>query len=109
MANTLVSRSMLAALALGIILLLSSSLMAQSKADDDAARYLEIRNAHQAALLKLPGVEGVGVGLAQDDPTRAVIRVYVRPGTSSQARQALPRVLDGAPVEVVEVVLQDAQ
>jgi len=50
---------------------------------------------HEARLLAIAGVVGVGVGIGL---TGAVILVYVR---NQEARSRVPRVLDGVPVELV--------
>lgn len=56
---------------------------------------------HEHALLSIPGVVGVGVGLSDAVPGQAVIEIYVERDTP-EVRQALPAHLDNVPVKIVE-------
>jgi hypothetical protein len=58
----------------------------------------QIQERHEAALMAVPGVTGVGVGLRDGHP---VLLVLVRERTPEVAR--LPQSLDGIPL-VVDVV-----
>lgn len=77
---------------------------AEHEEDEGPARAAEVRAAravqarHEAALLKQPGVQGVGVGLMEDGRTVG-IHVYVQ---RDRPRPALPADLDGFPVRVIE-------
>lgn len=64
----------------------------------DAA--LEVQARHQEALMAVPGVVGVAVGLSRDGRSTA-IHIYVA-SLSPEVRESLPTELDGVPVEIVE-------
>jgi hypothetical protein len=51
---------------------------------------------HQARLMSIPGVEGVGIGGSEDSP---VIVVMVRKGGAA-VRKTLPTQVEGYPVKV---------
>ncbi|HEV8440517.1 MAG TPA: hypothetical protein VGT40_20700 [Methylomirabilota bacterium] len=56
---------------------------------------------HQAALMQISGVIGVGVGASAALPGQAVVEVYVEKD-SAALRASIPGTLDGVPVTVVE-------
>lgn len=56
-----------------------------------------VRKRHEARLLSMPGVVGVGIGEAGG---KSVIRVYVSRDTL-KIRKALPETLEDVPVEIV--------
>ncbi len=60
----------------------------------------KVKEANEAVLFSHPGVIGVGVGQADDDPTRAVIVVYVESGQGRRPR-GIPVDFRGIPVKVV--------
>lgn len=60
-----------------------------------------VKERHERALLRIPGVVGVGVGLSEIVPGRVVIQVYVERDTA-EVRQAVPAQLNSIPVEIVE-------
>ncbi len=69
--------------------------------ESDITQAIEIKTRHEAALLALPGVVGVGVGLlppGHPQGGRLAIVVLVRGGPP----QGLPPQLEGFPVDVVE-------
>jgi len=57
----------------------------------------DIKDRHEARLMKTPGVVGVGIGRKDG---KECIRVYVENG-SPKVLSALPRSLEDVPVEVV--------
>jgi hypothetical protein len=59
------------------------------------------KNRHEAALLAIPGVVGVGVGVSETVAGDAVVEVYVEKATPA-ARSAVPGQVDGVHVKVVE-------
>ncbi len=60
----------------------------------------EVKARHEAALLRIPGVVGVGVGVAADG-SGIVIQVYVEERTGDlEAR--IPDHLEDVPVEIIE-------
>ncbi len=69
-----------------------------SAADIDFVRQLKER--HEPGLFSRPGVLGVGVGAADDDPTEAVIVVYVEASPNAHPR-GLPSEIEGVKVRVI--------
>lgn len=65
----------------------------------DAVRKVKIR--HEAQLLSIPGVVGVGIGHSEKLPGQAAIEVYVKEPASAM-RSHLPSSLDGVEVKIVE-------
>jgi len=65
----------------------------------DAVRKVKIR--HEAQLLSVPGVVGVGIGQSDKLPGEAAIEIYVKESTSAM-RSQLPSSLDGIEVKIVE-------
>ena len=63
----------------------------------DTASALEIKARHEATLLALPGVVGVGVGRRGGEP---VIAVFTSTG---EVPAGLPTDLEGVPISVVDV------
>jgi hypothetical protein len=63
------------------------------------AAAIAVQERHEEALLQIPGVLGVGVGLAPGGASVA-IEVYLERETP-EAAQAIPAVLDGLPVQTV--------
>jgi hypothetical protein len=61
----------------------------------------QAKDRHEQALLRIPGVVGVGVGLSTVAPDQVVIQVYVERDTP-EVRQAVPAQLNSTPVEIVE-------
>jgi hypothetical protein len=59
-----------------------------------------VKARHEEALLQIPGVVGVGVGLSPDTG-EAVIQVYTA-GPMPQTGQAIPPALEGIRVQVIE-------
>ncbi len=57
----------------------------------------EVKERHEARLMKTPGVVGVAIGRSGG---KAVIRVYVAKD-SPRVRKAVPRTLEDVPVEIV--------
>jgi hypothetical protein len=65
----------------------------------DAVRKVKIR--HEAQLLSVPGVVGVGIGQSQKLPGEAAIEVYIKEPASAMHSQ-LPSSLEGVEVKIVE-------
>lgn len=65
----------------------------------DAVRKVKIR--HEAKLMSVSGVVGVGIGQSEKLPGQAAIEVYVKESPSSM-RSQLPSSLDGVEVKIVE-------
>ena len=65
--------------------------------ESNTARAVKTR--HEAALMEVPGVSGVG--LSQDEAGRPVIEVYVETRTPALERR-LPALLEGVPVRIGE-------
>jgi len=65
----------------------------------DAAR--KTKEKHEAKLLSIPGVVGVGIGHSEKTPGQAAIEVYVKDSASAM-RSQLPTSLDGVEVKIVE-------
>ena len=57
-----------------------------------------VKERHVARLMSNPAVLGVGVGAADDDPTEAVIVIYLEQG---RRHRALPATVDGVRVKIV--------
>ena len=70
-----------------------------SQAAVDAVR--RVKERHEARLLALPGVIGVGVGVSEKAREQAAIEVYVIQATES-LKQALPKSLDGVELKTIE-------
>lgn len=64
------------------------------------ARMKAIQRRAEADLFSIPGVVGVGIGQADDGEGLALV-IYVD-APSAEARSALPSVVDGAPVRVID-------
>lgn len=67
----------------------------------------EARKRHENALLSLPNVTGVSTG--HDETGQDVIVVYVTHEISPRDAEPIPRMLEGFPVEVVEIGFPTAQ
>jgi len=65
----------------------------------DAVR--RVKERHEARLLAIPGVVGLGVGRSERVIGQAAIEIYVKQATSS-LRQAIPDSLEGVEVKIVE-------
>ena len=70
-----------------------------SATEIDIAR--RIKEAHEPELFARPGILGVGVGAADEDPTRAVIVIYVDNGGGVALSHGLPSEIDGVRVKVI--------
>ena len=62
----------------------------------DAARKVKIR--HEAQILSVPGVVGIGIGQSEKLPKQPAIEVYVKEPASAMRHQ-LPSSLDGVEVK----------
>ncbi|GIX45864.1 MAG: hypothetical protein KatS3mg131_0075 [Candidatus Tectimicrobiota bacterium] len=71
-----------------------------SMRDPRVAAAAAVQRRHTEALMRLPGVVGTGIGLSEETG-QVVIEVYVERATAALQR-ALPRRLEGLPVQVVE-------
>jgi hypothetical protein len=65
----------------------------------DAVRKAKIR--HEAQLMSVPGVVGVGIGQSEKLPGQAAIEVYVKEPATAM-RSQLPNSLDGIEVKIIE-------
>jgi len=68
-----------------------------------------VRRAHEAALLSLPNVTGVGIGERRGVP---VIKVFVTrkvPAADLQPHEVVPKSLQGYPTDVDEIGVVMAQ
>jgi hypothetical protein len=65
----------------------------------DDVRKVKIR--HEAQLMSVPGVVGVGIGQSEKLPGQAAIEIYVKEPPSAM-RSQLPSSLDGIEVKIVE-------
>lgn len=65
----------------------------------DAVR--RVKERHEARLLAIPGVVGLGVGRSERVIGQAAIEIYVKQATGS-LRQAIPDSLEGVEVKIVE-------
>jgi len=65
----------------------------------EAARKVKVR--HEAQVMSVPGVLGVGIGHSDRIPGQAAIEVYVKE-PASEMRFQLPNSLDGVEVKIVE-------
>jgi hypothetical protein len=68
-----------------------------SQAAVDHAR--SVKDRHEANVLRMPNVLGIGVGAADDNPSEAVVIIYVE--TGRPLPEAVPDFLDGLRVKVV--------
>ena len=96
---TRIARALLAGC---LLVALGGPTMAAPPKDPRLAEYMAINDRHFAELRRTPEVTGSSVGYSTDDPSRLVIKVHVRPGTSDAVKRGLPTQLEGAPVEVSE-------
>lgn len=64
----------------------------------DLAKAIQVKEKHEEALLGIPGVVGVGVGLSDVVPGEVVIEIY----HTEELKAALPTELEGVPVQTVE-------
>jgi hypothetical protein len=62
-------------------------------------RALAAKEAHVAAYMSQPGIQGMGVGASKDNPADAAVVIFVVKGS---AHPAIPPVLDGVRTQVVE-------
>ena len=69
-----------------------------SQAELDAALSVKVENEQE--LFRIPGVLGVGIGQAEDNPIEAVIVVYVE-GPSDRQVARIPLAIDGFRVRVI--------
>jgi D-alanine-D-alanine ligase-like ATP-grasp enzyme len=65
----------------------------------DAVR--RVKERHEGRILSVPGVIGVGVGVAEKAIGQAAVEIYVTQATES-LRQALPKSLNSVEVKIVE-------
>ena len=65
----------------------------------DAVR--KVKENHEAKLLSIPGVVGVGIGHSEKIPGQAAIELYVKESASAP-RSQLPTSLEGVEVKVIE-------
>lgn len=70
-----------------------------SRASEAAATHAKAR--HERALMAIPGVVGVGVGVSDSAPGQAAVEVYVE-HDSPRLRASIPAHVDNVPVKVVE-------
>jgi hypothetical protein len=64
-------------------------------------RAQEVLAAHEARLMEIPGVVGVGVGMTEQGD-RAAIQVFVNVvATGGRVPEVLPQQLEGVPVRVI--------
>jgi hypothetical protein len=71
-------------------------------AQSELAKAQAVQAMHEAALMGIPGVVGVGIGLSEKGD-QASIHVFVDPMSSPRySPTGIPKQLDGVPVTVVE-------
>jgi hypothetical protein len=63
-------------------------------------KVLAVQFEHEVELMRRPNVIGVGVASAENDPTQAVLMVYVTLPEANQPAPAFPGSIDGVPVRV---------
>lgn len=76
----------------------ATDVVTPSDIDIEAARRVKQQNEHN--LFRIPGVLGVGIGAADDDPQEAAIVVFVE-SPSGKIPRAIPTELDGTTVKVI--------
>jgi hypothetical protein len=64
------------------------------------AKALQVQFEHEGELMRRANVIGVGVGSAENDPTQAVLMVYISLPEAGQAAPSFPTSIDGVPVRV---------
>jgi hypothetical protein len=101
MVNICISIHWLRLISAGGLLILSATGIAADGSEDLARQYIAIQERH-SDILAIPGVVGSGVARSKEDPTKLVIRVYVKRGIGDERKRSLPTELEGAPVEVIE-------
>ena len=67
---------------------------------EEIAVALRVKVEHENDLFRIPGVMGVGVGAAEDNPVEAVIVVYADP-TQNPAALTIPTSIDGVRVRLI--------
>jgi hypothetical protein len=72
----------------------------RTPASEDLEAALQAKVENEATLFQHPGVLGVGIGAAEDDPTASVIVIYVE-SPSGEVPSTLPTSIDGIPVRVI--------
>jgi hypothetical protein len=75
-------------------------LLGETPDDAQVEAASRVKARHEDALLRIPGVVGLGVGLASETD-EVVIQVYTA-GVAEQDRRLLPAVLEGIRVVVIE-------
>jgi hypothetical protein len=68
--------------------------------DRDLQAALQVKVENEAGLFQIPGVLGVGIGAAEDNPIEAVIVVYVE-SANGRTPAAIPPVIDNYRVRVI--------
>jgi len=67
----------------------------------EMSKAMAVQVMHEAALMKISGVVGVGIGLSEKGDHPA-IHVYVNTTTPFYSPTAIPKQLDGVPVVIIE-------
>jgi hypothetical protein len=71
---------------------------AVSVAELDVARAIAIKNAHAAAMMAQPGIQGIGVGVSKDAPGEPAITLFVVAGSE---QGTLPATIDGVRTQII--------
>jgi len=80
---------------------LSSAAQANRPSDNDIDFATMIKERHEPDLFAHPGVIGVGVGMADNNPTEAVITLYADTPKGGHPTKDFPSELDGVKVKVI--------
>jgi hypothetical protein len=68
-------------------------------ASGDIEQTIAVKESHAGALMSQPGIQGVGVGRSEDNPSETAVVIYV---VSGQDHPPIPQMLDGVRTKIVE-------
>ena len=66
---------------------------------EDVNHSVDVKEAHAAELMSLPGIQGVGVGRSDDNPSETAIVIY---SITGQPHPPIPQLLDGVRTKIIE-------
>ena len=67
----------------------------------DVENAIRVKRRNEEAIFRKMGVHGIGVGLSDIEPHRAIIEVYVKKSAYTM-RHAIPQAIEDIPVKIIE-------